>query len=382
MKSREVTAALGISLCLLILPVTSTSGVSAPAATGLGLTVSVVPDPSGTETPIQAGSKNSFALTVQPGKSAVKMIRIQSASKSAELISTSIGYASRINGVLTLEDGKESEIAPWIKVNKDTVALKPLQSINLSVTITVPKSEPIGIREAYLLVKATEPTASVKGIISLDGAARYAIPIYLGVGTTTQIVTSFAVGIITLVNTSGGIAFSIPITNTGMTPVDPIGYLTLASVLGSLNFAAQIPFGNGVIASGGSEVLKVVVPEEVPDAIWNVHADVHQGSMHSTSDSIVTLKRKGIGNSGQIKYYRILVGIISLVLFFFIFLYIRRGNREKSRLGAVEVKSDLAELTLATFNRNEKIADRIAKNLRLNHKEKKDRNSDEEQPQS
>ena len=316
MKSREVTAALGISLCLLILPVTSTSGVSAPAATGLGLTVSVVPDPSGTETPIQAGSKNSFALTVQPGKSAVKMIRIQSASKSAELISTSIGYASRINGVLTLEDGKESEIAPWIKVNKNIVALKPLQSINLSVTITVPKSEPIGIREAYLLVKATEPTASVKGIISLDGAARYAIPIYLGVGTTTQIVTSFAVGIITLVNTSGGIAFSIPITNTGMTPVDPIGYLTLSSVLGSLNFAAQIPFGNGVIASGGSEVLKVVVPEEVPDAIWNVHADVHQGSMHSTSDSIVTLKRKGIGNSGQIKYYRILVGIISLILFF------------------------------------------------------------------
>ena len=104
--------------------------------------------------------------------------------------------------------------------------------------------------------------------------------------------------------------------------------------------------------------------------------------MHSTSDSIVTLKRKGIGNSGQIKYYRILVGIISLILFFFIFLYIRRGNREKSRLGAVEVKSDLAELTLATFNRNEKIADRIAKNLRLNDKEKKDRNSDEEQPQS
>jgi hypothetical protein len=357
------TGVVGLVSLILLTPVALSRAASTNQET-LGLTVSIVPSKSGVETPIQAGLKNAVALTIPPGKSATRFVRIQSASKNSELITTSVGYAARINGVLTLEDNQQSDIAPWVKMNINQMVLKPLQTVELALSFDVPAKEPIGIREAYLLVKATEANPPAKGVISLAGAARYAVPIYLGVGTTTQIVTSFTVGIITLVNTTGGTAFAVPLINTGMTPVDPVGYLTLGSVLGQLNFAAQIPFGNGVIAPGGSEVIKVVVPAEVPDAVWNVHADVHQGSMHATSDSIVTLKRKGIGNSAQIKYYRILVGVISLVLFFFIFLYIRRGHKESDRLDAVEVKSDLAEVTLATFNRDEKKATRIAKDKR------------------
>ncbi len=346
-------------LLMITTSVAPSLGVAVTAPPSLGLTVSVVPSASGVETPIQAGLVNSFALTVKPGSSGTKLIRIQSASSRPELITSSIGYADRINGVLTLEDGRTSDIAPWFKFDSPQITLKPLQSVDLTVSITVPVKEPIGIREAYLLVKASDPSYVAQGRVSVDGAARYAVPIYLGVGSTAQIVTTFTVGIITLVNTTGGIAFAVPLVNTGMTPVDPVGFLTLGSVLGQLNFAAQIPFGNGIILPGKSETLNVLVPAQVPDAVWNVHADVHQGTLHATSDSIVTLKRQGLGASGEIKYYRLGIGFVSLILLIFIILYIRRGNRESKRLTAVEVKSDLAEVTLATFNRNEKRAKRL-----------------------
>jgi hypothetical protein len=328
----------------------------------LGLTVSIVPSSSGQETPIQAGQKNSIALTVAPGKVGVKKVRIQSASRGKELIQISIGDAYRVNGELTLNDTNKSEISTWVTLDHNQDVLNPLQTLDLAISIAVPPKEPIGIREAYLLVKATDPDAQSKGAVSLSGAARYAVPIYLGVGTTTQIVTSFSVGIISLVNTTGGMAFAVPLINTGMTPVAPVGFLTLGSVLGQLNFAAQIPFASGVIQPGASQTITVLVPPQVPDAIWNVHADVHEGTDHATSDSIVTLKRQGLGASGQLKYYRALIGLISLVLLIFVFLYIRRGNREKTRLDAVEVKSDLAVVTLATFNREEERAERRFRN--------------------
>ncbi len=361
-RAKAIVGVLGIVSIALMTSASPSLGVITTPTPSLGLTVSIVPSASGNETPIQAGQKNSIALTVAPGTTGRKTVKIRSASTGKEFISVSIGDANRINGSLTLNDAKISSIATWVTLDRQHALLKPMQVLDLAISIAVPANEPIGIREAYLLVKATDPTATSKGSVSLSGAARYAVPIYLGVGTTTQIVTSFSVGIITLINTTGGLAFAVPLINTGMTPVAPVGFLTLGSVLGQLNFAAQIPFAAGVIQAGDSQVINVLVPAQVPDAVWNVHADVHEGTDHATSDSIVTIKRQGLGASGQIKYYRMILGLISLILFVFVFLYIRRGNREKSRLDAVEVKSDLAEVTLATFQREEERANRKFKN--------------------
>lgn len=294
----------------------------------LGLSVSVLPEADGKVAPIQAGLVNSLALTIKPGSSSVRKVRIQSAAPNVEIVSTSIGHAYLLNGVLTLDDSKESPIARWIEVDKPTVALASKKTVDVSLVIAVPEKEPIGIRQAYLLVKATLPKTSSSQSDDRQGAARYAIPIYIGVGTTTQIVTSFSVGIITLIDTEEGVSFSIPLVNTGMTPVLPVGYLLLNSVLGKLVFAAQIPFGDGVIQPGGSKTIFVLVPLEVPDAIWNVHAEAHDGSLIATSDSIVTLKRNGLMGPGQITIYRIALGVVSLILFVFVLLFIRRGRKD------------------------------------------------------
>jgi hypothetical protein len=315
----------------------SAMAVSPSISPTLGLSVSVLPEADGKVAPIQAGLVNSLALTIKPGTSSVRKVRIQSAAPNVEIVSTSIGHAYLLNGVLTLDESKESPIAPWIEVDKPTVTLAAKKTVDVSLVIAVPEKEPIGIRQAYLLVKATLPKTTATQSDDKQGAARYAIPIYIGVGTTTQIVTSFAVGIITLVTTDEGMAFSIPLVNTGMTPVLPIGYLLLNSVLGKLVFAAQIPFGNGVIQPGGTKTIFVLVPLEVPDAIWNVHAEAHDGSLIATSDSIVTLKRNGLMGTGQIAIYRLALGVVSLILFIFVLLFIRRGRKETDGAKALEL---------------------------------------------
>jgi hypothetical protein len=331
MRPGVKTATLGFVISISVLSVTIPSAradTKAPTPT-LGLSVVVLPEADGIVAPIQAGLATSLALTIQPGTSAVRKVRIQSAAPNLEIVTTSIGYAYLLNGVLTLDDSKPSPISPWITMDKPIIRLAAKKTSDVTLSIAVPANEPIGIQQAYLLVTATLPVATSSQDTGKEGAARYAIPIYIGVGTAFQIITDFSIGIVTLVDTDKGVAFSIPLVNTGMTPVLPMGYLLLNSVLGKLVFAAQIPFGNGIIYPGGSKTINVLVPPEVPDAVWNVHAEAHDGTLTVTSDSIVTLQRNGLLGTYQVAIYRLALGVVSLILFIFVLLYIRRGRKDE-----------------------------------------------------
>lgn len=59
----------------------------------------------------------------------------------------------------------------------------------------------------------------MRAVRAILRAARYAIPIYVGVGTTTQILTDFQVGLVTLTKVANDEAFLIPLVNIGMTPM-------------------------------------------------------------------------------------------------------------------------------------------------------------------
>lgn len=334
MKIEVKVLASGIAICLGLLSLANPFAIAAPAVTSptLGLSVSVLPEANGEVSPIQAGLINSLALTIEPGKSAIRRIRIQSAAPNSEVVSTSIGYASLVNSVLTLDDQKESHIAPWIKMDKPVVTLESKKTVDISLTISVPEGEPIGIREAYLLVTAKLPKDMTPSVAAKQGAARYAIPIYVGVGTTTQILTDFQVGLVTLTKVANDEAFLIPIVNIGMTPVLPVGFLVLKSVLGQLIFAAQIPFQSSVIQAGGSFNATVPIPDEVPDGVWNVHAEAHDGTLVATSDSIVTIKRIGLAGDDFLNLYRTALGVVSLLLFIFVLLYIKRGKKDYERV--------------------------------------------------
>lgn len=325
MKLGRVGTSIWFVFSILIFTGISPSASMASASTSptLGLSVSVLPQANGEIAPIQAGQINSLALTIMPGQQAIRSVRVQSASPNIESIALSIGHASVINSVLTLDDTQVSEISPWIAFSANSLQLKGDTTADVDLTISVPNSEPIGIRQAYLLIKATLPSHGTNQNTARQGAARYAIPIYIGVGTTAQIVTDFSVGLVTLVHTKDGEAFALTLKNIGMTPVLPVGFLQLSSTLEKLVFAAQIPFGGDLIQAGHSETLTVEVPLEVPDAIWNVHAEAHDGTLLATSDSIVTLKRHGIIGQNQIAIYRILLGAVSFVLFGAAWMYIR-----------------------------------------------------------
>jgi len=303
----------------------------------LGLSVSIIPQVDADQAPFQAGMPSTLAVTVEPGDIKNRKIRILSSSKNPELITTQIGYAKRVNGALTLDDRLVSPVKSWITFSEDKFILTSKKPKEIEIEIKVPEGEPTGvIQESYLLVLAQEVNPLPSQNSNVVGAARYAIPIAIGVGDTSQILTSFTVGIVTLVKTTDGMAFSIPVTNTGMTPVVPIGFLTLTSVLGKLTFGAQIPFGNGIIEPGVMKAINVLVPTEVPDADWNVHAEIHQGSLFSTSDSIVTLDREITNFFNSISFYRYALAAVSSFLLLFIFSYLRRSQIELRRLRAAD----------------------------------------------
>lgn len=330
MRLSVKTATLGFVISMSVLPIALPFTVADTYASTptLGLSVVVLSAADGIVAPIQAGLATSLALTIKPGTTEVRKVRIQSAAPNVEIVTTSIGYAYLLNGVLTLDDSKPSPISPWITIDKPSIRIAAKKTADVALSIAVPANEPIGIQQAYLLVTARLPVTNSRQATGKEGAARYAIPIYIGVGTPFQIITDFSIGIITLVKTTKGVAFSIPLVNTGMTPVLPVGYLLLNSVLGKLVFAAQIPFGNGVIQPGGSKTINVLVPPEVPDAIWNVHAEAHDGSLTVTSDSIVTLKRNDLLGTNQVAIYRFALGVVSLILFIIVLLYIKRGRKD------------------------------------------------------
>jgi len=290
----------------------------------LGLSVSIIPQVDADQAPFQAGMPSTLAVTVEPGDIKNRKIRILSSSKNPELITTQI-------------DRLVSPVKSWITFSEDKFILTSKKPKEIEIEIKVPEGEPTGvIQESYLLVLAQEVNPLPSQNSNVVGAARYAIPIAIGVGDTSQILTSFTVGIVTLVKTTDGMAFSIPVTNTGMTPVVPIGFLTLTSVLGKLTFGAQIPFGNGIIEPGDMRAINVLVPTEVPDADWIVHAEIHQGSLFATSDSIVTFDREITNFFNSISFYRYALAAVSLFLLLFIFSYLRRSQIELRRLRAAD----------------------------------------------
>jgi hypothetical protein len=316
----------------------------------LGLAVTIVPQPEFDLEPFQAGIPNALALTIEPGSKKIRKIKVASASNRPTLITADIGYAKRINGVLVLDDRLTSPIKTWVQFSQNKFLLGESKVKEIEIEITAPADEPTGvIIEAYLLVTANVSEPENQNASSLVGAARYAIPISIGVGDTTEIITAFSVGVVTLVNSEAGISFSIPITNTGMTPISPIGFLTLSSVLGNLNFGAQIPFGNGVIEAGDLKAIRVLVPVEVPDADWNVHAEIHQGSLYATSDSIITLNREETSLFNSIAFFRIIVSVVFIFLLFYIFLFIKRSQNELKRLRAMEERRSLRSGEIPTL---------------------------------
>ena len=77
----------------------------------LGLVFEILPSSDPEINRLSAGQALWFVIP--PGQIKIRQVRVLSSSTISQVITLSVGYLNRINGIATIDDSKNSETDPW-----------------------------------------------------------------------------------------------------------------------------------------------------------------------------------------------------------------------------------------------------------------------------
>lgn len=304
----------------------------------LSLSVSVIPTTSAGSL-MQKGNLSSIIGGVaQPGEEFKRTIRVRNNGTMLEVVDISVGFANRINQILTPDETRSSAIADWASFSPAAPNLPPNKNVDIDVTIKIPAGTPIGIQEALLYVRAQPAKTAKSQGTQVKSIPRFAIPIFIGVGTSEQIPTTFTLGPTTLTSSPDGWLLNVLVTNTGLTPIAPTGNFKLKAKSGSLSYADAIFFSTKSIQPGDSYTASTLVPNDVPAGVWIVSADAIQGSVEAKSESEVTYTKTGFitppipddTNQGT-PIQSLVIGFASFFLLILLIFILRQQLRKASK---------------------------------------------------
>jgi hypothetical protein len=312
----------------------------------LSLSVSVIPTTSASSL-MQKGNLSSIIGGVaQPGEEFKRKIRVRNNGTMLEVVDISVGFANRINQILTPDEARTSAIANWASFSPAAPNLPPNKNIDIDVTIKIPVGTPIGIQEALLYVRAQPAKTAKSQGTQVKSIPRFAIPIFIGVGTSEQIPTTFTLGPTTLTSSPEGWLLNVLVTNTGLTPIAPTGSFKLKAKTGSLSYADSIFFSTPSIQPGESRTASALIPSDVPAGVWIVSANAIQGGVEAKSDSEVTYTKTGVVTPpvpDAIKVgmpiQSLVIGFASLFILILLIFLLRRGLRKDTKRIKIKNKS-------------------------------------------
>jgi hypothetical protein len=312
----------------------------------LSLSVSVIPTTSKNSL-MQKGNLSSIIGGVaQPGEEFKRKIRVRNNGTMQQVVDISVGFANRINQTLTPDETRTSTVADWASFSPATPNLPPNKNVDIDVIIKIPIGTQIGIQEALLYVRA-QPAKKVKSQgTQVTSIPRFAIPIFIGVGTSEQIPTTFTLGPTTLMSSPEGWLLNVLLTNTGLTPIAPTGNFKLKAKTGSLSYADSIFFSTPSIQPGESHTASALIPNDVPAGVWIVSANAIQGGVEAKSDSEVTYTKTGVVTPpvpDAIKVgmpiQSLVIGFASLFILILLIFLLRRGLRKDTKRIKIKNKS-------------------------------------------
>jgi hypothetical protein len=194
-------------------------------------------------------------------------------------------------------------------------------------------------------LEAVAKTAKSQGT-QVKSIPRFAIPIFIGVGTSEQIPTTFTLGPTTLMSSPEGWLLNVLLTNTGLTPIAPTGNFKLKAKTGSLSYADSIFFSTPSIQPGESHTASALIPSDVPAGVWIVSANAIQGGVEAKSDSEVTYTKTGVVTPpvpDAIKVgmpiQSLVIGFASLFILILLIFLLRRGLRKDTKRIKIKNKS-------------------------------------------
>jgi hypothetical protein len=305
------------------------------ANSSLGLVFEILPSSDPDINRLTVGQALWFVIP--PGQTKSRQVRVLSSSAIPQVITLSIGYLNRINGIATIEDSKKSETAPWASFKPDTFTLAPSGSKIIDFTFQIPADTEIGIHEAFLFATAKSAGPASKAEYSVPQAARIATPIFLGVGTSSQIDTNFSIENVTGVVVDGVRNLKIDFSNTGKTPLNLTGNIQLSSTEFTGRLIGPLLFTSVVIRPGIDGYVLIPAPNELTPGKWKILVTASQISNTKTREFTKNIDFKA--PSALIpNLIRILVIIFFVVILYFSLRILRAPRKKKELLEEPKMK--------------------------------------------
>jgi len=332
--------------------VVTASFISLPAAQAsspgsLGLGIDVLPASGAEDSTL--GATGSLWFLLPPGKTGTRSFRVNSVANVSMNISISLGFGEYRDGISAFDDSKKSEIVNWARFSDTSFSLSPGASKVVSITFDVPKGAEIKANLATVFVKGVaQNIQSNKPGFSVGGAARVAIPIFLGVGTAQQISINFKILGTTIKNVEGKRFAYIRIQNIGKTPVAPVGLIKVQAQLGGISVPDPIKVQSSTVIPGQSRDVIFLIPTYIPNGKWTFMEEFQQGPIAQTAQADIALTKPSIFT--KVNTFRFLIFLLSVIVLYFCLRYLRNPKQKQAN----SQEEDLIDLELALEKIKEK----------------------------
>ena len=328
-----------VFLCISLLTFSAPNSHAAKASLGLAANVLQSQDSASA-----IGANSSLWFLLKPGASTVRQISVRSLANVPMTVTTKIGYGMYLNGVAEFDESKNSEAATWISFSEPTFTLGVGSTHIISMKMSIPGTALIGTNLATLFINGSPLKAERQtSKYAVLGAARIAIPMFVGVGTMAQIATSFSIDKTRIYNDQGGRFASLYVTNNGKTPISPSGSIMIQNESGDVNLSKPVLLYSKTLIPGESGLITVKIPTDVPNGKWVFKETLSQGAFSESKEVKVSLTAPSIFT--KINGIRILAFLISI----FILIYALRRRRKENNVEETYLGDSIEHFAIDTI---------------------------------
>ena len=328
-----------VFLCMSLLTFSAPNSHAAKASLGLAANVLQSQDSASA-----IGANSSLWFLLKPGASTVRQISVRSLANVPMTVTTKIGYGMYLNGVAEFDESKNSEAAAWISFSEPTFTLGVGSTHIISMKMSIPGTALIGTNLATLFINGSPLKAERQtSKYAVLGAARIAIPMFVGVGTMAQIATSFSIDKTRIYNDQGGRFASLHVTNNGKTPISPSGSIMIQNESGDVKFSKPVLLYSKTLIPGESGLITVKIPTDVPNGKWVFKETLSQGAFSESKEVKVSLTAPSIFT--KINGIRILAFLISI----FILIYALRRRRKENNVEETYLGDSIEHFAIDTI---------------------------------
>ena len=328
-----------VFLCMSLLTFSAPNSHAAKASLGLAANVLQSQDSASA-----IGANSSLWFLLKPGASTVRQISVRSLANVPMTVTTKIGYGMYLNGVAEFDESKNSEAAKWISFSEPTFTLGVGSTHIISMKMSIPGTALIGTNLATLFINGSPLKAERQtSKYAVPGAARIAIPMFVGVGTMAQIATSFSIDKTRIYNDQGGRFASLYVTNNGKTPISPSGSIMIQNESGDVKFSKPVLLYSKTLIPGESGLITVKIPTAVPNGKWVFKETLSQGAFSESKEVKVSLTAPSIFT--KVNGIRILAFLISI----FILIYALRRRRKENNVEETYLVDSIEHFAIDTI---------------------------------